>query len=439
MSVEIPLDDIPENIKEQIHDKLVIRFPKTKYNKKEKEWYPYAIADNMLYLPLFTASSIYHITNTHKKYSKNSLEFTTLLRPYQEEAKNKILHNLTTNHTAIVSLRTGGGKTLLSICIAALLGYKTLIVTHRNNIKDQWEESIKKSVPKAKIQRLETKSVLENADFYLITSSTINKLDRKFFDSIGLLIIDEVHAMLTENCMNAFLTICPEYTIALSATPKKDDPSEELLTYFFGTEKIELKLHVAGYQVYQYKTDFEPEMPRNKQGDPDWTSVIKNISENTTYNDLIVDMCLFFKERYILILCKRKVQAFYLYEKLQEQKESVGIYTSTMKKYDDKARILVTTFSKSGVGFDHPLLDMLIVACDVEEYFLQYLGRVFRREDVLPIVVDIVHKLKQLNNHWLTRKKVYLETGGNIFDFKSKFPRFENERNREQLEIIFDD
>ena len=35
-------------------------------------------------------------------------------------------------------------------------------------------------------------------------------------------------------------------------------------------------------------------------------------------------------------------------------------------------------------------LDALILASDLEEYFIQYLGRVMRREDVEPYIFDIV-------------------------------------------------
>ena len=78
------------------------------------------------------------------------------------------------------------------------------------------------------------------------------------------------------------------------------------------------------------------------------------------------------------------------------------------------ARILIATFQKVGTGFSHEKLDMLILATDAEEYFIQYLGRVFRRPDVEPLVFDIVDKHPILRRHFLTRRSIYQEVGGTI-------------------------
>ena len=57
---------------------------------------------------------------------------------------------------------------------------------------------------------------------------------------------------------------------------------------------------------------------------------------------------------------------------------------------------------------------------DVEEYFIQYLGRVFRREDVRPVIFDIVDNFNSLKRHYYTRKKVYEESGGTILKFNKE-------------------
>ena len=46
--------------------------------------------------------------------------------------------------------------------------------------------------------------------------------------------------------------------------------------------------------------------------------------------------------------------------------------------------------TKTGTGFDHPKMDCLILASDLESYFVQILGRVLRRPDIKPIVFDFV-------------------------------------------------
>ena len=65
---------------------------------------------------------------------------------------------------------------------------------------------------------------------------------------------------------------------------------------------------------------------------------------------------------------------------------------------------------------------MLIIASDVEEGIEQYVGRIFRRQDTTPIIIDILDDFRPLYNHYLTRRKLYLETGAEINDYEKIFP-----------------
>ena len=60
------------------------------------------------------------------------------------------------------------------------------------------------------------------------------------------------------------------------------------------------------------------------------------------------------------------------------------------------------------------------IASDLEEYFIQYLGRVFRTEDGIPFIFDLVDNFKVLQNHYYTRRRVYIDHGGKVVDFKLK-------------------
>ena len=88
----------------------------------------------------------------------------------------------------------------------------------------------------------------------------------------------------------------------------------------------------------------------------------------------------------MLILSKRIEQIDYIVKELRSKGEDVTCFKGNKQDYNPNARIMVATISKAGVGFDHPKMDTLILAGDVEGYFIQYLGRVFRREDVHPII-----------------------------------------------------
>ena len=66
---------------------------------------------------------------------------------------------------------------------------------------------------------------------------------------------------------------------------------------------------------------------------------------------------------------------------------------------------------------DHKVFGYTIPYDSVYDSVIQYLGRVFRREDVHPIIFDLVDNFNSLKRHYYTRKKVYEDSGGEILKF----------------------
>ena len=129
---------------------------------------------------------------------------------------------------------------------------------------------------------------------------------------------------------------------------------------------------------------------------------------------MIVNYCKEYKDRNILILCKRIQQIMDIYNLLSEAKENVAVFKESATSFDTNCRILVSSYQKVGTGFSFDKLDMLILGTDTEEYFLQYLGRVFRRLDCTPVILDIVDDHPVLQKHFRTRQKIYKECGGKV-------------------------
>jgi superfamily II DNA or RNA helicase len=240
------------------------------------------------------------------------------------------------------------------------------------------------------------------------------------FDDIGVVIVDEAHTICTENLSKGLFWFQPRYLIALTATPHRTDGLSKVLELFFGPEIIERKLY-RPFNVYLLKTNFNIDAKLTKQGKLDWNSVLKCQCLNPNRNQMIINIVEFFKSRNILILCKSVAQSKLLFQELLSINQSVDMFVASQKKFNHSSRILISTFSKTGVGFDHPKLDMLIIASDVEEGIEQYMGRIFRRDNTTPIIVDIVDNFRPLYNHYLTRRKLYLSTGAEIQDFNKCF------------------
>ena len=149
-----------------------------------------------------------------------------------------------------------------------------------------------------------------------------------------------------------------------------------------------------------------------------WSKIIDQQCNNDMRNELIIRILKKYKDRNFLVLCKRIKQGDYLLERLQEEKEHVTSLLGKEQEFDRNARILVATSSKAGVGFDHDKLNALILASDIQSYFIQYLGRVLRKPDQEPIVFDLVDDNSTLIKHYRTRSKIYKNHGGTITKFK---------------------
>lgn len=368
--------------------------------------------------------------------------FVGELREYQRQVKADAIDNLNRTGTTIISAFPGFGKTCIGINIACKVGLKTLIVCHRVVLINQWQESIRKFCSGApppgyahtpaltKTGRLKAKQP-ENtwprvqvvgstddldslADFYIVNAIILQKKDPTFFKGIGMLIVDECHLIMAERMSECMTKVFPRYLLCLSATPYRTDGLNQLFDMYCGELKVERKLH-REHVVYRIDTGFEPVVEYTENGKVNWGSILDAQANNAERNELIVRLCQTFAERKgIMILTKRISQAEWLIARLQEVGEAVTSLIGSQQTYDVASRILVGTTSKCSVGFDHAKLDTLIIAADLEQYFIQALGRVFRTQDGVPVVFDLVDRNDLLIKHFATRKKVYIEHGGSV-------------------------
>ena len=185
----------------------------------------------------------------------------------------------------------------------------------------------------------------------------------------------------------------------------------QILTNHFGIEMINKKL----YRLFEYRiidTNFFPKVENNKMGGLDWNVILDSMSTNEKRNEIVINEILKLKSRNILVLCKRRDQVQYIYDNLKLYDENVEKFFSTDRYFNCETRILVSTFSKSGVGFDFPKLDTLVLACSVLEGIEQYIGRIFRKEDTIPLIIDFRDQFNILKTHLKKRIIMYKLMGG---------------------------
>jgi superfamily II DNA or RNA helicase len=425
MSVAINLISLSLDDKKKIADDITINVKPPKFNKfaKIKYIYPFEIDDdkNILYCPF--AYSRENKFGKKPSFEKFQIDFNGKLRKNQEKIKEEAFEHIRKKGSTIISAYPGCGKTCMSIYIATCLKVKTLIVTHRIVLIKQWKDSIfkfcgNKNKNIVQVVTAKTKQLDPKAFFYIMNATNISKKNVLFFEQIGLVCVDECHLIMAECLSKCMQCLTPRYLIGLSATPYREDGLNKLLDLYFGKEKIHRKLF-RKHTVYKVSTKFTPEQKRNPMtGRIDWSNILDQQSDNIDRNNLIIKIVKQHQNRNFLILCKRIKQGEYLIEKLKKEGEDVTSLLGKQQTYNQDSRILIGTSSKAGVGFDHPKLDALLLASDIQSYFIQYLGRVLRRPDVEPIIFDIVDNNSVLKSHYYNRRKIYIKHGGTIHNYE---------------------
>jgi superfamily II DNA or RNA helicase len=337
--------------------------------------------------------------------------------------RDAAIRSLNETGSIVISAEPGFGKTVTSIEMICTINVPAVIFVKQAMIMDQWRAAITKYAPNKKMAKITSnKAVDPDADIYLLNPIILKKPinETRFipgdFEHIKLVVVDELHQIVTKVLHRAFFKFQPDYLIGLSATPyrPKMDPFEPAIAWFFGSRVVGSKLF-RKHTVYCVKTDFKPETRiQPHTGKLDWSSVLTSQAEDVKRNQIIVDVVCRFPERTWLILVKRVEHA----RTLQALFSKAGVASETIvgasREFDKSAKILIGTTPKIGVGFDHAPIDALCMAADVLEYFEQFLGRCMRRQDVEPIVIDFEDKFNPLIKHLKSRIQKYMECGGEV-------------------------
>ena len=416
MSLVADVNDISVD---KVNKELVIKIEPKFGIGQTKYIQPYTlVGDVKVSLPFAYAARVLKVQRPSRKtFPSTHVRFQGTLRPEQKTVRKEAVQCLNKRGSVIVSAYCGFGKTICAVHMAAGIGFRTLIIVNKIVLMRQWEESILKFCPKAVVHRVTAKSPKKLGDFYIMNAQNVEKKGRDFFSDVGLVIVDEAHMIMAETLSRSLQYVYPRYLIGLTATPYRPDGLNILLQLYFGRHKIIRKLH-RKHIVYKVDTGFIPKVERTLQGRVNWGSILDQQANCVSRNELILDIIESHSDRNFLVLVKRISQGEYLIGKLEERGVSVTNLIGSNQEFESSARVLIGTCQKVGTGFDHPKLNTLILAADIQEYFIQYLGRIFRVRDSEPIVFDLVDSNGILRKHFATRQRVYREHGGVIKSWK---------------------
>jgi len=337
-------------------------------------------------------------------------KFSGSLRPVQEEVVRSFLHPQPRD--GILSLQTGGGKTVCALFIASKLRVPTIILVHNTFLRDQWLDRIKAFLPNARIGSVQGEVIdIQNKDIVvaMLQSVSMKEYPIETFQPFGLVVVDECHHIASEAFSKAIPKLTSKYMLGLSATPDRKDKLMHVINWFLGpllytsdtADKVDEHVKVEVYEFEPSHSSYN-DVIYNHAGVMFTSLMVNKVVEYELRNNLIVEILTDLyhdKEREILVLTDRVDHTKVLFDKLpldiQEAACVLGrnVKSSQRTEWCESKRILIATYSMCKEGFDVAKLNTLVIATprpDVD----QIVGRILRTEktkrSIDPLIIDIV-------------------------------------------------
>jgi superfamily II DNA or RNA helicase len=377
--------------------------------------YPvYIESDDYLYVPKHYGIETYgHYTTSTRDVSQTDSkfwEFTGQLRETQVQVVNSYL--TPEPRDGILSLQTGGGKTVCALYIASKLQYPTLVLVHNTFLRDQWIERVSSFLPNARIGTVQGDTLdIENKDVVIamLQSLSMKEYPATTFKQFGLVIVDECHHIASEAFSKAVPKITSKHMLGLSATPERKDKLMYVINWFLGpllyksdtSDKVDEKVKVEVYEFDPPDERFN-EIIYNQSGVMFTSLMINKVVDYEPRNRFLTElMCDIHEDvsRQLLVLTDRVDHAKMLFSLLPPTIQtdacilSRDVTSKQRSEWCSTKRILIATYTMCKEGFDVSTLNTLLLATsrpDVD----QIVGRILRVEKtkrtVDPLILDVV-------------------------------------------------
>lgn len=442
----ITLDELKQ-LKEELY--IVPEVPE-EFSKDIKPYPMYHETEETITVPRYYG--VKHFGSATQKFNCDTthFKFKCELRPHQKEIVDSVLPQIIGKGGGLISIPCGGGKTILALHLAHRLGVKTLVLVHKSFLQDQWMERAKEFT-NAKLGIIRQSTIdTENKDIVIgmIQSISMRDYDEHIFDQFGLIIVDECHHIASRVFSRALYKTGTQYTIGLSATPKRADGLTRVLYWYLGrtlhkeekkpdnaviVRKFNMQLEDA---LFVEKSQWSP-----KGLIPSMPKMITNLSKIKRRNRIIINIINTLRKnpkRKILILSGRIAHLEYLKEevdkKIAEDEKSGKLiagecrtcyYIGKLKQSErvdaeTNGDILFASYEMAQEGFDVPRLNTVILATP-KKAITQAIGRVMRRilteSDLKPLIVDVCDILSTFTNQGKSRFNLYKKNGYSINEF----------------------
>jgi superfamily II DNA or RNA helicase len=364
-------------------------------------------------------------------------EFNGQLRPAQEEAVNGIAGH----DEGILCAPTAFGKTAVAAWLIAKRKVNTLILVHRQQLLDQWQERLAMflKMPANSIGHIGGgKTNRTGCIDVAVIQSLYRKNDVKdFVAEYGQVIVDECHHISAFTFEQVMREVKPKFVVGLTATPTRKDGHHPIIYMQCGPARFSMSAKTMTetnpfqHRVIPRFTNFQ--MPPSI-GEVTIQDVYAALSNDALRNELIADDIVRASEsgRSPLLLTGRTEHLQYFATRLSSPVKHLFVLKGGMGKKqrrqiaeaiahvpDDESRVILATGSYIGEGFDDARLDTLLLAMPIswKGTLQQYVGRLHRLHDnkrVVQVYDYVDNSVPMLARMYERRLKGYSAIGYTI-------------------------
>ena len=380
--------------------------------------------------------------------------FNATLRNHQK----KVIETISKKDFGVIVAPPGSGKTIMGLKIIADKKQSSLIVVHRKQLLEQWQERVQAflAIPKHEIGIIGQGKVKIGKQITIATIQSLPKQIEQLQNQFGTILVDECHHIPAETFRNTIEKLNTFYLYGLTATPFRKYNDDKLIFAFIGdvisevtSNEIENFKHA---QIIVRNTNLD--VPFNSKTD-NFETLAKILVHDSERNKLILNDIKneLSKGKRIAIITERKEHIDTLYLFLKQSYEVVtlsGDDSDANRKskwqtlQQGNFQVLITSGQYFGEGSDLSNISslFLVYPFSFKGKLIQYIGRV-QRSEINPIIHDYRDiKIDYLNKLFLKRNTYYrqITKQASLFDEPTEFtPERQSLDVEKQIKVPIED
>jgi superfamily II DNA or RNA helicase len=338
-----------------------------------------------------------------ERYADTAIEaeFQGQLRPLQEETVAK----MSAHDEGILCAPTAFGKTAVAAWLIAKRKVNTLVVVHRQQLLDQWQERLRMflDLPAKSIGHIGGGKMDRTGCVDVAVIQSLYRKDevKDFVAEYGQMIVDECHHISAFTFEQVMRQVKAQYVVGLTATPTRKDGHHPIIYMQCGPVRFSMSARTMSettpfaHKVTPRHTEFRmaPELTEVTIQDV-YAALAKDVPRNEMIAGDIVRAVQ--SGRSPLLLTGRTEHLQYFASKLAGIAKHVFVLKGGMGKKqrrevtaalasvpEDESRVILATGSYIGEGFDDARLDTLFLVMPIswKGTLQQYVGRLHRLHD----------------------------------------------------------